>query len=177
MKDQFQHTVHSQSWIYGASTAMLELTSKELTILHAKEPPFLAETIGLLALFAVCTCLTAISTLKKTRPTGYVFWYETQRKKKSKRNWVTFTWQFQLTMMSHHNVSASLHHLKALFEINPHLAPLLHALCSAAKFFYFNEWLKSDSGQWHHFAITLRKPGAGSVSSALWVHNSACFYS
>ena len=78
-------------------------------------------------------------TVKKTRPTGYVFDAVTEKEAEKE---VTFFKTLRLLITCHDNVSVPLRHLKALLESNPSFAPLLCALCSAPKFCYICDWLK-----------------------------------
>ena len=72
--------------------------------------------------------------------------------------------------------SVPLHHFNISFGTNLSFAPLLCALCLAAKFGYFYDWLEFSRNliwalkhgiKWY-FATTLVKSGARSVSAALW---------
>ena len=102
--------------------------------------PHQAEAVSLAALFAVriCFSLTADSTLKKTRPTGYVFQCKHSKMRKAKEKEMTFSRKLQLVVMCRHDMSVR--HLKVLFKVNLSFTLLLRALCSAAEFCYFSGW-------------------------------------
>ena len=108
--------------------------------------PNLIEAVSFAALFAICTCfsLTVNGSLKKTKPTGYVFQYKHCKRRKSIEKKVMFSRKLQPIMMCHYEVIAPLYHLKVLFKINQSFAAFhsaVNALCSAAKFCYFYDLL------------------------------------
>ena len=104
----------------------------------------------MVVLVAICTglSLTADKSLKKTRPTCFLFQckHSKRRKKRKRKKEVTFARKLQTTVMCHHNLSVPLCCLKVLFKIKPDFISWLGALCSAAKFCYFSDWLKFRPG-------------------------------
>ena len=104
----------------------------------------LAEAISLAELFAIRTCfsLTAYGTLKKARPTGYM--YQCKHSKRRKAKETKFS-KRRLNITCHHDMSAPLlvYHFKILFKIKLSFTELLLcALYSAAKFCCLSDWLK-----------------------------------
>ena len=114
--------------------------------------------------------------------TGYMFRCRHFKRRKAEENEVTFSRKLRVIMTCNHDVSTPIRYFKIMLEINLSFAPLLHALCSAAKFcFFFSRLakmlLKSRLGSKTWRPMTSLGHNSGKRRGLLCVFSSVLLYS